>query len=154
MVTALCLATAACIHPPPEPPAPKDVFIQAPFDSVWQAAIAYFADSRISIETIDKESGLIVSRRFLLDHELTKEMLNCGADGMSEIAKERSTRAYADFNVFLRRTGDSTAVRVNVGGVADASTLMSGRTVVRCVSTGTFEAGLLSRLRAGVVARP
>jgi hypothetical protein len=42
------------------------VFPRGTFDRVWESVISFFATQQISIETVEKESGIIVARRMLM----------------------------------------------------------------------------------------
>jgi hypothetical protein len=56
----LILSLAACITPP-APPAPRSgTPVSASFGRTWDATIDTFAERGISIETLDRSSGLIV----------------------------------------------------------------------------------------------
>jgi hypothetical protein len=49
---------------PPATPAPRQAQpVAAPFDTVWNAVIDYFAAQVIPIETLDRSSGFIVASR-------------------------------------------------------------------------------------------
>lgn len=144
------LAAACPATPPAPPPAPRDTYVRVPFDSAWQGVIAYFADTRVPISTLDKASGLVVSRDFVLSFPLLKLWGDCGkirGYPVLDQARPFSATATADFNVFLRPAGDSTAVRVNFGLRGFA---MNGKfRDTPCVSNGKFEEGMIERIRKG-----
>jgi uncharacterized lipoprotein len=154
MLSAFIFFLAACATqvPPTELAPEPERIARAPFDSIWTRVIAVFADARIPIQTIEKASGLIVSRPFTLPDSLEREWINCGTlsttneDAITWMQKNNNTLdAAIDFNVFVRPLGDSTAVRVNAGVTATAMA-PAGRVPFKCVSTGVFERQLLQRL--------
>ena len=159
-ITCLVLAAAACapVQPPAPAPAPQTAYVRAPFDAVWARAVQFFADTRVPISTIDKSSGLLVSKDFGLSAGLFKRWGNCGTlkDGSPAIKnvdawlEKGMARAYADFNVFVRPDGDSTAVQVNSGIRAEALNPMAQNrlTPVNCVGNGAFERDLVEYIRA------
>jgi SAM-dependent methyltransferase len=151
--TALLAMGCVTVQPPPVAPPSPDVHVRAPFDTVWQRTVAFFADNRISIQTIDKNSGLIVSNGFLLTPTITREWVDCGTTSAGEPAVEmyyknaNPVSSAADFNVFVRPVGDSTVVRVNMGVHVTATTL-GGPVPQQCVSRGVFERALYRHVGA------
>jgi hypothetical protein len=150
----LCCVATAClgIKPPAQPPTPTDTYIRAPFDTTWQRVIGFFADSRVPIQTIEKASGLIVSTKFRLSDEQTLVWADCGR-GRGGTAFEAVKRmglglplVLADFNVFVRPSVDSTAVRVNLTLNGENDLQVSGHTSMVCVTNGKFEQALIARV--------
>lgn len=148
LLVALLLVVACTPTPPPPAPVPVDHYARASFDSPWNAVIEFFADSRVSIETIDKASGLIVSRQFTIPKERIREWVVCETHSMgTPMVEHPNLQVVADFNVLVRPRGDSTAVRINAvtTGRVVAGTLTSN---VECNSSGRFEAMLYERIGA------
>jgi hypothetical protein len=147
----------ASVQPPAPPAAPTTMYVRAPIDAAWTAAVQFFADSRVPISTIDKASGLIASKDFGLSADLFKRWADCGTlkDGSPSIKNVDAwmakglARAGADFNVFLRPAADSTAIRVNIGIHAEAINPMAYNrlTPVNCVATDAFERELVEYVR-------
>jgi hypothetical protein len=137
--------------PQPAPDAPNEAYLRAPRDAVWQGVIAFFADSRMPIATIDKESGLIASRAFALSSDQRLAWMHCGSAGGASVVEpaDSAVRAEADFNVLVRPAGASTAVRVNVGFNASRVNPVRGDRYapLECMSNGTFERALLNAIR-------
>ena len=148
-LAALCLVAVGCatVVPPAAPPPPKESFVAAPFDTVWQRAVAFFANSRVPIQTIEKSSGLIASTRFQMPFDQIEAWADCGnaSSGGSTIARLKAINnlptVLADFNVLLRPVGDSTAVRVNLGYSATVRA-PAGMVQLQCVTNGAFEQAL------------
>lgn len=154
IVAALLTVLVACapgVVPPAAPPAPTEHYVRAPFDTVWQRVVGFFADSRVPIRTIDKSSGIIASSGFELPFDLAQKWADCGKTSSGQTALDRLQEIHnipsisADFNVFVRPAGDSTGVRVNVGmsGTADSP---GGRVALRCVTNGEFEKALVAQV--------
>jgi hypothetical protein len=147
--SALCALAAGCatVVPPPAPPAPQETYVAAPFDTVWQRAVAFFANSRVPIQAIEKGSGLIASTRFQMPFDQVEAWADCGnaSTGGSTIARLKAINnlptVLADFNVLLRPVRDSTAVRVNLGYSATVRA-PAGMVPLQCVTNGTFESAL------------
>jgi hypothetical protein len=139
------------IVPPPMPPVPSNTYVHVPFDTAWQRAIGFFADSRIPIQTIEKASGLIVSTKMRLSSSQVQRWADCGHHGQTP-ALEFYRRSHfeprpmlADFNIFVQPAGDSTAVRVNLGLDIDMSPSTTGVALV-CVTNGQFEKSLIDQM--------
>src|SRR5262245_16194028 len=64
MAIVMSSVCAKAQQPGGQPPAPQTVYIHAPFDAVWGATVEAFANNRLPISTIDKASGLLVSKDF------------------------------------------------------------------------------------------
>jgi hypothetical protein len=154
-VTTSILSMIACatVIPPARPLPPQDHYIQAPFDSVWQRTVGFFADSRIPIRTIDKESGIIASSSFELPFDQAQTWADCGkaSTGEPTLARLQAInnipQIQADFNVFIRKAGDSSAVRVNLGLTGSANS-PAGKVPLQCVTNGKFEEALVNYVTA------
>ena len=149
---ALLLVAAACpsYTPPQTHAVPAQYIVHADFNATWTEIIAFFAESKVPIQTIDKSSGLISSKGF----EPAGFWLDCGtfSDGLG--TQTTLTARLADFNVFVRDMGhDSTSVRINFTGYEQVTTMVvgaSGPTASRraCTSTGEFEKALAAHITA------
>jgi hypothetical protein len=128
----------------------SDVRIPATFDAAWQGTVAYFADARIPIATIDKSSGLIASREVALTKDQMIKWLDCGDLGgksqAKNLAENWNLNAIVDFNVFLRPMADSTAARVNLTVNAKSNTLFAKNAKAECESSGVFEKTLVTQV--------
>ncbi len=150
------VAATACttMVPPAPPPAPVERFIRAPFDTVWQRTVGFFADSRIPIRTIDKASGLIASTDFELSFDDAEAWADCGSTSSGEPTLSRLKainnipRIRADFNVVVQSWADSTGVRVNLGFTGTANS-PAGVVPLTCVTNGRFEEALVKSISTG-----
>lgn len=61
------------------------VFPRGRFDQVWESVISFFATQQISIETVEKESGIIVAKRML--------MASSDATGMASLGMLETERS-------------------------------------------------------------
>ena len=121
-------ALLACAHVvPPANPAPvADRYTHTPFDTAWHRAIVYFTNTHVPIKTIDRSSGVLASSRFQMPFSDLKAWGDCGSasSGGSTLDRLEAIHnyptAYADFNVVMQPTGDSTSVRVSLAISADA----------------------------------
>ncbi|MFL5578725.1 MAG: hypothetical protein ACJ79S_22450, partial [Gemmatimonadaceae bacterium] len=111
LVSMAAVPALACapIQPPSTRSTPAAVqrTVRATPDAAWGAVVEFFSDAQIPIATIDKASGIIVSRRLDLTAEQRQRWMDCGrANGrpLVEVAAN-VMRGSADFNVFLRPTG-------------------------------------------------
>ena len=123
---------AACRPPPPAAPAPRyGTPVFASFGRTWDATIDAFAERGISIETLDRSSGLIVpaGRSYAPGQDIQDALryADCGKTGMGNVILPFSVK----YNVVVR--GDSARSNVVVRAFyRDAD----GRS---CSSMGRFE---------------
>lgn len=104
---------AACRPTPPAAPAPRyGTPIAASFGRTWDATIDAFAERGISIETLDRSSGLIVpaGRSYAPGQDIQDALryADCGKTGMGNVILPFSVK----YNVVVR--GDSTRSNVVV----------------------------------------
>jgi hypothetical protein len=151
----LAFVTTSCgSYTPPAAPAPVAYSVHAPFDAVWTEVVAYFADTKVPIQTIDKSSGLIATRAFQFNKVDSIQWLDCGQASMGAMGFVHSDQLLGDFNVFVRNFGDSVTVRVNLTATAHNAVETLGSTAGQttdipypCVSNGRFEKELVERLK-------
>ena len=136
------MALAACTFVPPAPAAPRTAMqVRAPFGMTWDAVIDVFAAHDISIQTMDRASGLIVpAERSLVaaDKDAALSYADCGT--AFRVALPPTS---AHYNVVVR--GDSAtstllvrAFYVNGGGPGATD----------CASTGRFEHAMEEQIKA------
>jgi hypothetical protein len=150
-LTLLAVATGGCatVVPPAKPPAPAEQYARAPFDTVWQRTITYFANSHLPIQTIEKASGLIASTRFSMQFTDLRAWADCGNASTGGTTLDRLDAihnypiAFADFNAIVHATGDSTSVRASIAITATVRA-PGGMVPLRCVSNGQFEKALFA----------
>lgn len=133
IVCSAVLGVTACRPTPPSPPQPRvGTTVAASFGRTWDATIDAFADRGISIETLDRSSGLIVpaGRTYAPGKDIEESLryADCGKSGWGSIILPYSVK----YNVVVR--GDSSQSTVQVRAfyrtVEDAAA---------CSSKGLFE---------------
>ncbi len=132
------LAVGGCATPPANYDFDPVAVIDADFDAVWSAAVEYFAVSGLPIDTIEKDSGLIVSSWMDASepnsYNEDTRFCDCGGEGIATILWSRGK-----FNVFAKSaTGGGTELRVTCT-YQQRRELMEEFTTVNCASTGYLE---------------
>ena len=137
----VCLAIACAVTPAPR--VIKNTFpVERPIDAVWQSTVEAFADLNLSIETINKDSFLIASKAVTVP----KEYSDCGSQGAGDVRSDYR----AQFNVFLKKTGES-STEMKVNAIFDRIVfydLPAGPRTYTCVSTGKLEATFYETIKA------
>ncbi len=116
------------------------------FDKTWTRAVDWFADHNVSIEKIEKTSGLLTAKYHL---ETNSTYLDCGKIDVQGVLGQPTIRRLGSLNVTVRFASDTTTiVNVNFFGEFDlrARDAWDGRTISsegKCVSTGELERKLL-----------
>jgi len=122
--------------------------IDADFDDVWSAVVEYFAISSLPIDTIEKDSGLIVTS--WMDASggyggADERFCDCGSGGLTTYYWTRGK-----FNVFVKESAAGgvdlrvTCTYQQRRGVLDTNATVS------CPSTGYLEMQLHDYIRAKV----
>ena len=144
----LALTITAC-QPikPPAPVAPRtSTAISASFGRTWDAAIDAFASRGISIETLDRSSGLIVpaGRTYVPNNagvfgsvEDATKYADCGSNVLGNAVRPASVK----YNVVVR--GDSTR-----SGVQVRAFYLPGADGRSCESRGLFESEAEASIKA------
>jgi len=153
LVLVAVAAFAGCAPTPPPQVAPGQFVVRAPFDSVWSAAVAYFRERQLTLDTVDRAHGRLTTRAITLSGADSARWIECGkAKGLS--GRLVSSELLAVFKVHVTDYRDS--VGLGVGVTADwiyaytlpnlpSSPLLN---IVKCASNGAFEAGLVERVSA------
>ncbi len=138
-------AAAINITPPQPSNAQNKFIVDSGYDKAWNGVVDWFAENHITIDKLDKESGIVTAKHKLL---VDNNELNCGdikGSGTFTIRGESKTLL---LNVLVRNLPDGKAkVQINLSGEiyvrgrnwdtgADIST--SGP----CSSTGKLERSL------------
>ena len=135
------LTISSCATPPPAQQAiQKSKVISKSFDATWANIISVFAENNIGIQTLEKDSGIIVAETEYTTPENLDLYATCQSGPLETILTNK-----AKFNVFSRKISD-TETRVQVNAVYNRTTLgqLSNQTFNRiCVSNGTLEQKIL-----------
>lgn len=110
---------------------PRESSFQAPFDTVWDAAIATFSALDLPISTLEKESGVLATDWILIDD--AEEWMDC--DGDVRAAEGR-------YNAILRATASGTRMTLTASYRAQDPEGVA----VRCGSTGEMEERIRERV--------
>lgn len=137
---------------PPQPRAITDsATIAAPFDEVWADAVAWFASHNITLDKVEKTSGLLTAKYELA---VDDRILDAGQFSTSGIIFDGPhIRRTASLNVVARPIDDNyTRVTINLFGkfrawaYCDQPPSGLREQYGDCVSTGALEAALLRDL--------
>lgn len=145
---AICLLFWGCMARAPQARTIVNTFpIQSAFDSVWQAVIETFADLNLSIDNMEKDSGLIVTDWIDFSGQTNEGYCDCGKLGV-----DREETREGKFNVFVKRIDAiSCEVKVNCVYQQRYYSPLDGKIYTRqCVSTGYLEAGMFDLIRSKV----
>ena len=116
------------------------------YENTWDRAVDWFADHDVSIEKIEKPSGLLTAR-YRLDAD--ENLLDCGDIDVSGTMNETRIDRSGSLNVTVRERGEEkTLVNVNFFGNFELfdRDRWDGRQVTadgNCVSTGELEQRIL-----------
>lgn len=119
---------------------------QMPYEKTWVRAVDWFADHNVTIEKVEKSSGLITAKYLL---KASDAYLDCGKIEVSGTLGPARIESYASLNVTVRAVSDNeTKVNANVFGNfdLDGRDAWDGRSVKssgRCVSNGRLEKSIL-----------
>lgn len=124
-----------CCSTAPEMRIIQDTFsIDEQFDRVWPAIIEVFAERKLSIATIEKDSGIIVSEWIVLSDDLF-HYADCGKGSPFPLDVIE-----VKFNIFLKSiTINSSEIKIN-------ALFKTGKK--ECVSTGLFERDMYDLINA------
>ena len=133
--------------PNPAKPIDSSRVVHLPFEEAWHNAVAWFANHNLTIDKIEKDSGLITAAKAVLtdDQDLDAGTIQSTGNGATEPVVTR----LATLNALLRpKDGESTEVSLNVFGSFHATAtyvdFWSGivhpmSLTGRCSSTGRLE---------------
>jgi hypothetical protein len=146
--------------PPPPEQAKNTLEIMAPYDDVWKAVVRVYADRNITIETIEKVSGIVASQDIIFPMDVFLQYMNPGKYSAKEPYSIRPTSQRLSTNIFVEKMGDNrTLVRINLKGTVEWETAYQNYPyhktadlgVTDCQSTGKLEAALFKEILAKVV---
>ncbi len=150
----MVLSSLGCASTPPKvvefnPVARYD----AEFDQVWEPVIEFFAAvGNLPIDTIEKESGLIVTSRMdagtgEIPHEENKEYCDCGKPGL--MGHKNWTRG--KFSIHVKRLPEGgTELRVTCTFQQEQ---LSGASTAVVASTGSLEKQIHDYVRAKILGK-
>jgi isocitrate dehydrogenase len=82
------------------------------FDKTWMRAVDWFADHNVSIEKIEKTSGLLTAKYLL---ETNDTYLDCGQMDIKGAVEKPTIKRFGSLNVTVRSASDTaTVVNVNL----------------------------------------
>ena len=120
------------------------------YNTVWIQVVDWFADHNVTIDKIEKTSGLITAKYHF---EVGDEYLDCGNIESSGTREKPVIHKVGTLNVTIREL-DSATTKVNVnffgGFVLEAQDSWDGRQVEidgRCVSMGVVEQSVLDSVQ-------
>ena len=123
--------------------------VEADFDAVWSAVVEYFAISSLPIDTIEKDSGLIVTSWMDASRGYggseNKTICDCGGAGMMITHWARGK-----FNVFVKEAGGGGVELRVTCTYQQRRELMESFSTVNCPSTGHLEKQVHDYVRAKV----
>lgn len=136
---------AACASAPAPRQIQSSFPIDKPFDVVWQATIETFAELNLSIQNMEKVSGLITTDWINFQGQ-KNETGYCDCGKLSVLDRESTRRGR--FNVYIKKVTD-TSCEVKVNSVftmiyqAYENPIPQERA---CVSAGKLEAEMFKRI--------
>ncbi len=102
------LAVSACASASVTAPEQIDIEqsrqVPIPFELAWTRAVDWFASSNITIEKIEKPSGLITAKYALV---VSEDMLDCGQIKMTGVLGHPEIQRLGTLNVTIRQVGQS-----------------------------------------------
>jgi hypothetical protein len=134
LFTAMCFFIFSCsVY---QPPMQKNIQNQNQYnysyDLVWDAVINYFADNGLSIKTIEKSSGLIVTEYYKTKN-IDEDIVDCGTVTAGGIINDGEY----SFNVRVTKSGEIVVVKINT--FYNAKFVFIGENIIHCQSTGALE---------------
>lgn len=147
MVILLVGCASVNVQPPVEHSIDKSRSYSLPYEKTWIRAVDWFADHDVTIEKIEKSSGLLTAKYLIKAND---EFLDCGDIKATGTLGGPVIDKYGSLNVTVREiNNDSTKVNVNFFGEFElkANDAWDGRLVTtkgRCVSTGKLESSILT----------
>lgn len=153
-VLLLVLTLSSCVtvkvNPPKFHEIEKNKDYNLPYDTVWIQVVDWFADHNVTIDKIEKGSGLITAK---YQFEVSDNYLDCGDIKVSNATGKPDINKIGTVNVTVRSIGpEKTKVNVNFFGkyVVNAYDGWNTRMVTsdgRCISNGLIEKSVLSSIK-------
>ena len=155
ILCASCITTSKVVHLTGNYDFVSTVETNKTYDEVWNKVVDYFATTGIPISTIEKASGLIISKEVSLKGMITMEKDGALLDENAFVVIPYASKvvymnATSDFNVRVREVNGKVSITVNLPNIIAERTikptgfqLVSVPERVEAKSTGVFERGLL-----------
>lgn len=129
--------------------------VEKPYDELWGRAVSWFAGRNITIEKIEKPSGLITAKYRLV---MTDRELDAGEVTANGTPMKVNLFRDATLNVLLRPLGETrTEVTCNLFGSFEAFSVASKASMIpprllwrgKCESTGALEMDFFAHIEHG-----
>jgi len=136
--------------PAPQPTLQNSRLIDRPFEDAWSRAVAWFATNNLTIEKVEKPSGLITARS---PNPVSPEVVDIGDLKVIRAIEDPQVFRFMQINVLLQpRSERQTDVTVSVFGsfLARARDVMSGKLHEfggPAVTTGSVEDSLFRHVQ-------
>lgn len=146
----LTLACGVGGYSPPEPPSPREATqVNASMGRTWDAVIDLFATRTISIRTIERVSGIIVTERLSVGHEDGLAWADCGKMGGLS-GQVHISPNYATYNVLVRGDSLHSSVKTTVRWVHinPREVDLEGGGVTECSTKHVWERALETDIKA------
>ena len=102
------------IIPPENRTVQRAYSFETTYDNTWLLAVDWFAENNITIDKIEKDSGLITAKYNL---QLNDNALDCGEVSTSTLATLQFYEETANVNVTIRKIdAKNTKVSINISG--------------------------------------
>lgn len=113
--------------------------VRASFAKTWDAVIDYFAEKNITIETIERASGIVVAAPGRIgSEEFGTKLADCGSYANMRFAPSRVA-----YNVRVKGDSSRSSIRVNARFIT-----AEPRIVYDCASRGTLEETIVQTVKA------
>lgn len=138
------------VDAPVQPDINKSSVFDLPYDTVWIKVVDWFADHNVTIDKIEKASGLITAKYVFAVND---NFLDCGVIKAQGTLDEPNIDKVGTLNVTIRDIGASqTKVNVNFFGkfILEAHDAWDGRPVKadgHCVTTGVLEESVINYIK-------
>jgi hypothetical protein len=145
VVILMCVLGIACATAPKKFSFNPVVTIEADYDAIWAAVVEYFAIGNLPIDTIEKDSGLIVTSWMDAGAGMAedKRLCDCGGAGLASVYWSRGK-----FSVFVKKLdGGKADLRVTCT-FQQKRKFMDAWNTVNCSSTGFLESRIHEYVKA------
>ena len=130
-----------CASPQVVSSQPKSATINSSFDAVWEKAVRFVSTNQINIETIEKDSGLIVIGAQSIDAQTLKGLCDAKAPFLYTL-KHGSGKG----NITVVEEGGFVTATINLSFFANSN--YGYQTASNpCASTGKYEESFLNALK-------